>query len=75
MSGQRVEQLADDVTYLGDCREVLPVLDGMSVTRFGKSSLNDESFVHDLKRGRSPSLLTIDRVREFMDRSHRGTAA
>ncbi len=30
MSGQRVEQLADDVTlYLGDCREVLPVLDGI----------------------------------------------
>lgn len=30
MSGQLVEQLADDVTlYLGDCREVLPVLDGI----------------------------------------------
>lgn len=40
---------------------------GWSDTRFGKSVLNDERFVHDIKkRGRNPSPFTVDRVREFM---------
>lgn len=38
-----------------------------SPTRFGKLALNDERFVHDLRRrGRNPSPFTVDKVRAFM---------
>jgi hypothetical protein len=41
-------------------------LRGLSPTQFGKVSLNDEGFVHDLRRGRNPRFATLDRVRAFM---------
>lgn len=37
-------------------------------TTFGREALNDPSFVFDLRKGRSPSVRTIDRVHEFMER-------
>lgn len=39
---------------------------GLSATAFGKQALNDEKLVHDLNKGRLPSLVTIDRIRSFM---------
>lgn len=33
---------------------------------FGRKALNDPSFVNDLREGRSPTLKTIERVRDFM---------
>jgi predicted transcriptional regulator len=35
-------------------------------TTFGKQALGDPSFVFDLRKGRSPSAKTMDRVREWM---------
>lgn len=49
---------------------------GMSATAFGKDALNDSKFVSDLhRRGRTPSLETIDRVERFMRRHEKGTSA
>lgn len=40
---------------------------GMSDSKFGELALNDKNFVADLKnKGRSPSLKTVGKVREFM---------
>ncbi len=40
---------------------------GMSATAFGEKSLNDGGFLRGLaKRGRSPGLETVERVRNFM---------
>lgn len=47
---------------------------GLSVTAFGKQALNDEGFLHALKRGRWPRPETVDRVRAFM-REWEGVAA
>ena len=33
---------------------------------FGRKALNDPSFVNDLREGRSPTLKTIEKVRDFM---------
>ena len=41
-------------------------------TTLGKSALGDPSFVFDLRKGRSPSTRTIERVREWMARSRPG---
>ena len=41
---------------------------GMSVTAFGKLSVNDPAFFPRLKSGRSPTLRIIARVQEFMRR-------
>ena len=35
-------------------------------TAFGKNSLGDPSFVFDLRKGRSPSTRTIDKIREWI---------
>jgi hypothetical protein len=34
--------------------------------RFGELALNDKNLVADIRAGRSPSLNTADRIREFM---------
>jgi fumarate hydratase class II len=39
---------------------------GMKATAFGRSAVNDGKFVFDLRRGRTSSLRTADRVRRFM---------
>jgi 2,4-dienoyl-CoA reductase-like NADH-dependent reductase (Old Yellow Enzyme family) len=39
---------------------------GYSATRFGREALKDPRFVHDLREGRSPSIDTVERVRNFM---------
>lgn len=39
---------------------------GMTASAFGRAAVNDPNFVGDLLKGRMPSLILIDRVREFM---------
>lgn len=39
---------------------------GMTATAFGKETLNDPSFVPDLRGGRKPGLGSVDKVYEFM---------
>lgn len=41
---------------------------GMRPTDFGRESLGDPSFITHLRRGRSPSLDTADRVNAFIER-------
>jgi hypothetical protein len=41
---------------------------GMRPTDFGREALGDPSFVTHLRRGRSPTLDTADRVNAFIDR-------
>ena len=46
---------------------------GMSPTEFGERAIGDRKFVGELRRGRSPRLVTVDRVLAFMadwDRAH-----
>lgn len=38
----------------------------MDATAFGKEALGDPSFVFDLRKGRSPSGRTMDKVRAWM---------
>lgn len=38
----------------------------ISATRFGIAALRDPRFVHELRQGRAPSMVTAERVREFM---------
>ena len=48
----------------------------MSATEFGRASLNDTNFIPNLlRKGRRPSLVTVDKVREFMRRCEEGKAA
>ena len=54
-----IQALVDDI-------EAFRARTGMSVTAFGTAALNDPNFIGDLRRGRMPSLVLIDRVREFM---------
>jgi len=42
---------------------------GVSATRFGVDALKDPRFVHELRQGRAPSMVTAERVRDFMSRS------
>jgi hypothetical protein len=37
-------------------------------TRFGEAAVGDRSFVSGLRNGRSPRLITVDRVRAYMTR-------
>ncbi len=39
---------------------------GMNPTAFGLQAVRDGKLVSDLRTGRVPSLVTIDRIREFM---------
>jgi sulfate adenylyltransferase subunit 2 len=41
---------------------------GVDPTTFGKQALGDPSFVFDLRKGRSPSAKTMDKVRDWMHR-------
>ncbi len=41
---------------------------GMKPTDFGREAVGDPGFVRHLRRGRSPSLATADRVLAFIDR-------
>jgi len=55
--------------------EVFRAKTGMSATAFGTLSLKDPKFVSDLeKKGRTPSLSTMDRVRAFMRANERPSA-
>jgi len=47
---------------------------GMDATSFGRAALNDPRFVFDLRKGRAPSIKTVDRVIEWM-RENAGEAA
>ena len=58
---------------------------GLEPTALGKQALGDPNFVFDLRKGRSPSTRTIDKVRGWIaaagprrraqDRSHRAREA
>ena len=52
-------------TFIADIERFL-AREAIDPTSFGKQALGDPSFVFDLKKGRSPSTRTIDRVRAFM---------
>ncbi len=39
---------------------------GMTASAFGRSAVNDPNFIGDLHKGRMPSLILIDKVRDFM---------
>lgn len=43
----------------------------VSATAFGTLSLNDPKFVSDLRKGRTPSLTTMDKVRAYMHANDR----
>jgi len=47
---------------------------GTKPTEFGRSSVGDASFVLNLRRGRSPTLATADRVLAYIDRLEAETA-
>jgi 2,4-dienoyl-CoA reductase-like NADH-dependent reductase (Old Yellow Enzyme family) len=40
----------------------------MKATDFGRESIGDPNFIRHLRKGRSPSLLTADRVSAFMEK-------
>ena len=48
---------------------------GLSDTAFGRAACADGNFVADLRRGRSPNLRTIEKVRAFIATSRHGAAA
>ena len=48
---------------------------GMDPTALGKQALGDPSFVFDLRKGRSPSTRTIDKVRSWMGQHGRTASA
>ncbi|MFY7925266.1 MAG: hypothetical protein ACOVN5_05610 [Aquidulcibacter sp.] len=39
----------------------------MKATDFGRESIGDSNFIRHLRQGRSPTLVTADRVRAFME--------
>jgi sulfate adenylyltransferase subunit 2 len=53
--------LADIEKFLGEA--------GVDPTNLGKQALGDPSFVFDLKKGRSPSTRTMDRVRDWISKN------
>lgn len=40
---------------------------GVTPTQFGKDAVNDPNFVRDLRGGRAPSLVTVDKVLQFIN--------
>lgn len=46
----------------------------LNPTRFGQLAVNDGNFIRSLRYGRTPSLGTIDKVRQFM-RTYKKKAA
>ena len=46
----------------------------MKATDFGRESVGDPSFITHLRRGRSPSLATADKVLSFIARLEKDTA-
>ena len=44
---------------------------GFKPTEFGRQAVGDSAFVLNLRRGRSPTLVTVDKVVAFMDRLER----
>jgi sulfate adenylyltransferase subunit 2 len=51
--------------FLSEIEQFLEAVD-IDPTSFGKQALGDPSFVFDLRKGRSPSTRTIDKVRGWM---------
>ena len=49
-------------------------MSGMDPTTFGREAMNDPRFVFDIRASRSPSLRTIERVREWIKKQKGGTA-
>ena len=56
-------------------RDILVFLarSGMDRTRFGKLAVRDGNFLPRLENGRIPTLITLDRVRAFLDRRTKAT--
>jgi hypothetical protein len=47
---------------------------GMTASAFGRTAVSDPNFIGDLHKGRMPSLLLIDRVRNFMQSQEESAA-
>jgi hypothetical protein len=39
---------------------------GLTETAFGRGAVNDPNLCRDLRNGRSPSLSTVEKIKEFM---------
>lgn len=48
--------------------EAFLVSSRMKITEFGRESVGDPNFVANLRRGRSPTLGTADKVLSYMDK-------
>ena len=55
--------------------EAYRALTGVNKTAFGQRVLRDGNFVRRLEDGRTPSLKTIDKVRQFIHRNSRAAKA
>ena len=58
-----------DSIHEGFCAQIEDYLASvrMDPTTFGRKAMNDPNFVFTLRKGRSPSARTMDRVRGFID--------
>jgi hypothetical protein len=63
-----IQSLVDEIEAF--CREA-----EMSASTFGWEALKDRNFVGDLGKGRLPSVVTIDRVRNFIRSRQEANAA
>jgi sulfate adenylyltransferase subunit 2 len=61
-------------TFLSDIERHLSAK-SMEASAFGKQALGDPNFVFDLRKGRSPSARTMDKVRSFMGQSQAKSTA
>ena len=61
-------------TFLADIERYLASRN-IEASAFGKQALGDPNFVFDLKKGRSPSTRTMDKVRAFMAAANQPKAA
>jgi sulfate adenylyltransferase subunit 2 len=59
-------------TFLSDIERHLAA-QAVEASAFGKQALGDPNFVFDLRKGRSPSTRTMEKVRAFMESANLGT--
>lgn len=58
---------------INECEEFRTKV-GLTATRFGQLAVGDGNFIRAMRMGRTPSLGTIDKVRQFM-KSYKRRAA
>ncbi|WP_316214158.1 hypothetical protein [Bradyrhizobium sp. SZCCHNR2032] len=80
-NGKRPIDCIGNILYFPSAMSIHPVIQvlldeidafmarsGITPTDFGLSSIGDPNLYGDLKKGRSPRLATLDRIRAFMGR-------